>query len=51
MKIKVREMDYEQVLKLPKRHHRKPVKQAAVMRGIMAAASKGELKKVGFSCE
>ena len=51
MKIKVTEMPYDEVLKLPREKHIKPVKQKAVWRKIMKLASEGELKATNFKLE
>lgn len=51
MKIKVKEVNYEQVLALPERKHHKPVKPNPLLKLLILALSKGELKKVGFTCQ
>ena len=51
MKIKVKELSYEQVLALPERKHHKPVKPNPLLKLLILALSKGELHKVGFSCQ
>lgn len=51
MKIKVKELSYEQVLALPERKHHKPVKPNPLLRLLIPALSKGELHKVGFTCQ
>ncbi len=51
MKIKVTEKPYDEVLKLPKEKHIKPVKQKAIWRKIMKLASAGELKAINFKLE
>lgn len=50
MKIKVKEVSYEQVLALPERKHHKPIKPNPLLKLLILALSKGELKKVGFAC-
>ena len=50
MKIKVKELSYEQVLALPERKHHKPIKPNPLLKLLILALSKGELKKVGFTC-
>lgn len=51
MKIKVKEMSYEQVMRLPERKHHKPVRPNPLLRQLILALSKGELRQVGFHCE
>lgn len=48
MKIKVKEMRYEDVLALPKEKAKKPVKQNYVFRLLLMALSRKELKEVQF---
>ena len=49
MKIKTKKLSYEEVLALPDRKHKKPVKPNTLLRKIMVAISEIELKKVGFN--
>lgn len=49
MKIKVREMSYEDMQKQPEYSHIKPIKQKRVWRLLMKALSQPELKKTNFS--
>lgn len=51
MKIKVKELSYEQVMALPERKHHKPVKPNPLLRLLILALSKGELHKVEFTCQ
>lgn len=48
MKIKTQRLSYDEVLKLPKRHHKKPVKPSKAIKKLVLTLSKPELKKVGF---
>ena len=50
MKIKTRNLSYDEVMKLPSWKHEKPHKPSALLAGICHLATKGELKKVGFEC-
>lgn len=49
MKIKVKELSYEDVIKLPKGRHHNPVKPSIFFRWLVHFLSAGELKRVGFS--
>lgn len=51
MKIKIKELSYDEVLALPEREHHKPVKPNPLLRQLIILLSKGELKKVGFQCK
>ncbi len=51
MKIKTRHLSYEEVSALPSWEHVKPRKPSRLLAGICHTATKGELKKVNFSCE
>lgn len=51
MKIKVKEMSYDKVVALPERKHNNPVKPNPLLRQLILALSKGELKQVGFRYE
>ncbi|MCQ2439582.1 MAG: 1-acyl-sn-glycerol-3-phosphate acyltransferase [Oscillospiraceae bacterium] len=51
MKIRCRELDYEQVLSLPPMEHTPPRKQSMLVRRLLRALSLPELKKQHFSCE
>lgn len=49
MKIKVKDMDYEDVLKLPAETHKKPLKSKKLLRLLMKAFSYSDLKATHFS--
>ncbi len=49
MKIKMRELSYEEVLKLPRLKHRKPLKPSRLLAAIVRIVSGQTLKKIGFS--
>ena len=51
MKIKNKTLSYEKVLQIKKEKHKRPKKPNIFFRTLMKIASKGELKKVGFSCQ
>lgn len=51
MKIKVKDMAYEEVLALPVQKRKKPQRPNPLLRGLVKALSAGELKEVGFTCE
>ena len=51
MKIKVTEKSYDEVLSLPPRGHKMPIKQTMFWRRVLKAFSEPELKQVGFTCE
>lgn len=51
MKIKTKSLSYEEVASLPSWEHEKPGKPSRLLAGIARMALKGELKKVGFTCE
>lgn len=51
MKIRTKQLSYEEVQKLPDRVHRKPVKPNRLVKKLVLALSAGELKKVGFTYE
>ncbi|MBE6015078.1 MAG: 1-acyl-sn-glycerol-3-phosphate acyltransferase [Lachnospiraceae bacterium] len=48
MKIKTKEMDYDRVVALAAKPHRKPVKQSAVLAKLLRMLSKSELRSVNF---
>lgn len=50
MKIKVKDMKYEDVLALPKEKYRKPMKPHLIFRLLLRIASAFELIAVGFRC-
>ena len=49
MKIKMRELSYDQVLKLPRLKHKKPKKPSRFLATIVRIVSGSTLKKTGFS--
>ncbi len=49
MKIKVKEKSYEEVLRIPRPTHKKPIKPARFFRTLLKAASSSELKATSFS--
>lgn len=51
MKIKTKKLDYDFVMELPEEKHRNPRKQSSILRWIMKAASKGEMKAIDFKYE
>lgn len=51
MKIKVTDKSYDEVMSLPKENHISPVKQKPIFRWLMKQLSKGELKRINFTCE
>lgn len=51
MKIKTKEMDYDQVLALKPYAHKKPVKQLGILRWIIGVYTFFSLKRVKFSVE
>lgn len=51
MKIKDTIKSYEEVCKIEKERHAKPVKQSTALRGLIKALSRGEMKAVDFSYE
>lgn len=51
MKIKNRDMSYEQVISLPEEKRKKPLRQSLFFRTLLKAVSAGDLKAVDFSCE
>ena len=51
MKIKIKELSYDKVMGLPERIHHKPVRPNPLLRQLILALSKGELKQVGFQYE
>ncbi|MBR3532826.1 MAG: hypothetical protein IKN80_02915 [Clostridiales bacterium] len=51
MKIKTRCADYDKVMDLPSWEHKKPKKPSKVLVAVARTALRGELKKVGFTCE
>ena len=51
MKIKTKQLSYEEVASLPSWEHKKPKKPSKLLAGVARAGLKGELKEVGFTCE
>ncbi|MBQ8174309.1 MAG: 1-acyl-sn-glycerol-3-phosphate acyltransferase [Clostridia bacterium] len=51
MKIKVKEKDYEAVLAMPRKSHKKPMKQSMLFRLLLRVLSAFELRKVRFTCK
>lgn len=51
MKIKTKKLSYEEVKQIPSRKHIKPIKPSKVLKKLILAISKPELKKVGFTYE
>ncbi|MCR5286884.1 MAG: hypothetical protein K6D93_02935, partial [Saccharofermentans sp.] len=51
MKIKTKNMSYDEVMNLPSWEHKKPKKPSKLLAGVAHMLLKGELKKVGFTCE
>ena len=51
MKIKTKEMSYEQVLALPEQPHKKPARQPAVMRMLLKFLAGFELRAADFTFE
>ncbi len=49
MKIKVKEKSYEEVLRIPRPTHKKPIKPSRFFRALLKAASSSELKATSFS--
>ncbi len=49
MKIKVREMSYDEVLKLPRLKHKKPLKPSRFLATVVRVVSGFTLKKINFS--
>ena len=49
MKIKVREMSYDEVLQLPRLKHKKPLKPSRFLAAVVRVVSGFTLKKVNFS--
>ncbi len=49
MKIKVRDMAYDKVMRLPKEPHRMPKTPSKLLRKVMQIASKKELREVNFT--
>ena len=49
MKIKVREMSYDEVLKLPRLKHKKPLKPSRFLATVVRIVSGSTLKKTNFS--
>lgn len=50
MKIKIREKSYDEVLALPARHHKKPLKQGLLWRTLLRVVSAPDLIATHFSC-
>ncbi len=51
MKIKVTKKSYDEVCKIERKKHRKPVRPARIVRKILKVLSQKELKEVNFSYE
>ena len=51
MKIKTRDMSYDEVIKLPRHKHKNPKRPSAFFRWLLKFISEGDLKKVNFSYE
>ena len=51
MKIKTKKMTYEQVLALPNKAHKDPVRPSKALAALIRLLAKGELKQVGFHYE
>ena len=51
MKIKTKKASFDEVKMLPYREHRMPVKPSKLLKKLILALSKSELKKVGFHYE
>lgn len=49
MKIKGKEKSYEEVLRIPRQTHKKPIKPSRFFRALLKAASSSELKATSFS--
>lgn len=50
MKIKCKDLPYEEVLKIKKPEHKRPVKTNPAIRALLKAISKSELKATDFTC-
>ena len=50
MKIKNRDMSYEQVISLPEEKRKKPLRQSMFFRTLLKVVSAGDLKAVDFTC-
>ena len=51
MKIKVIDKSYDEVMAIPRRKHKKPIKPSMLFRTLLKLVSAPELKKVNFSCK
>lgn len=51
MKIKVINKSYDEVMSIPRRKHKKPIKPNMLFRTLLKLVSAPELKKVNFSCK
>lgn len=51
MKIKTKELPYEEVINLPKPAHKNPKKPNPVLKKLIKTLSDSELKKVNFTCK
>ena len=51
MKIKNRDMSYEEVIALPEQMRKKPLRQSLFFRTLLKVVSAGDLKAVDFKCE
>ena len=49
MKIKTRELSYEEVLALPRPEHQKPKRPGLLFRSLVRAASAGDLRDAHFT--
>ncbi len=51
MKIKTKKLSYDEVIKIKKEKHKKPIKQSPFLRLLMKIVSLPDLISVGFKCE
>ena len=51
MKIKVKDLSYDEVLNLPREKHLPPKRPSIAFRTLLKILSGSELRKVGFTCE
>ena len=51
MKIKTKNLSYEEVMALPSWEHKKPKKPSKLLAFVARTGLKGELKQVGFTCK
>ena len=50
MKIKTKNLSYDEVMKLPSWEHKKPKKPSKLLAFVARTGLKGELKQVDFKC-